>query len=203
VGPPNAAFADDGRLQQRVRAYSLFAAFQQARSTLSLVVSAVLGRPRSLVKRIIRLWRYSRVPQPDGFGGSDGFGTQPGGGEREPRAAWTVAFVTTFAECDAALRAGLRTVALPIEEDGYVDESLEGVADVCVDDLSEVSLDDLSTPGSFWLNPSLPRDAQGFAVDATTGLRFDEDPAAEADEDDDDAAARRMLQDIADLDGLS
>ena len=28
---------------------------------------------------------------------------------------------------------------------------------MCLDDLSEASLDDLSTPGSFWLNPAMPR----------------------------------------------
>ena len=98
-----------------------FTAFNRARASLSLV--------------------------PDGFGGSDGFGSQPKGTQREPRAAWTVAFVTTFAECDAALRAGMRTIALPAEEGGYVADDLEGVADACLDDLAELNgIDDLSTP---------------------------------------------------------
>lgn len=108
----------------------------------------------------------------DGFGGSDGFGSQPSAGEREPRAAWTVAFVTTYTECEAALRAGLRTVALPADENGYIDDSLEGVADAILDDLDELSgIDDLSTPGAFWLNPAMPHDGEGYAVDPETGLR--------------------------------
>jgi len=87
-------------------------------------------------------WSRTRASlrlMPDGFGGSDGFGSQPGGTEREPRAAWCVAVVTTFDECDAALRAGMRTLGLPAEDGGYVDEALEGVADACLDDLSELS----------------------------------------------------------------
>jgi len=76
-----------------------------------------------------------------------------------------------MAECDGAMRAGMRTVALPTEQDGWIDETLEGVADACLDDLSELAggVDDLSTPGAFWLNPALPRDANGISCDPTTG----------------------------------
>ena len=86
----------------------------------------------------------------------------------------------------------MRTLALPADEGGWIDEALEGVADACLDDLSELGgLDDLSTPGAFWLNPALPRDAEGYRVDEKTGERF-----VVADDEDDEAELRRMVGDI-------
>ena len=100
------------------------------------------------------------VERPDGFGGSDGFGQAPGAAHgREPIAARCVVLVTTLRETVAALGAGMRAVAIPRVEGDWVDEALDGVADVCLDALGDDSdalalrLDDLSTPGSFWLNP--------------------------------------------------
>jgi hypothetical protein len=121
--------------------------------------------------------RTSLLLTPDAFGGSDGFGSSSAVQvDREPSAPYVVCIVTNFDDCDAALRAGMRCVALPAIEGGYVDEELEGVADVCLDELDGLTLDDFTTPGSFWLNPSLPRDAHGVAVDPETGLRYDGEP---------------------------
>ena len=60
--------------------------------------------------------RTSQLLAPDGFGGSDGFGQAPGAQQREPSPQWCVAFVTTLAECDGAMRAGMRAIALPSDE---------------------------------------------------------------------------------------
>ena len=111
---------------------------------------------------------------PDGFGGSDGFGARPNGAEREPLPQYCVVLVTTLSECDGALRAGMRTVGLPGDEGEWLADELEGIADACLDDLADIpdGLDELSTPGSFWLNPCLPRDTQGMAVNPETGLRY-------------------------------
>ena len=86
----------------------------------------------------------------------------------------------------------MRTLALPAEEGGWIDEDLEGVADACLDDLSELAngLDDLTTPGAYWLNPALPRDADGNKVDPNTGLTYTS--GAADDEEDADAVLRDM-----------
>lgn len=170
----------------------------------------------------LTLMRRSFTVTPDGFGGTDGFGRAPTQTDREPLAARCVVLVTTLPECIAALGAGMRAVALPVDEvrvdaapttllarstrgahtrsartrarwrwrgprrarcatppsrsQGWaVDPSLEGVADACLDSLGSesdplaVTMDDLSTPGAFWLNPPLPRDAEGNRVDPETG----------------------------------
>ena len=113
---------------------------------------------------------------PEGFGGSDGFGQRPTSDTmaRPPEPQWCVAFVTCRDACEGAQRAGMRAVGLPPEDGEAVVDELEGVADACLDDLSElVGLDDLATPGSYWLNPCMPRDAEGFAVDPRTGRRYE------------------------------
>jgi hypothetical protein len=126
---------------------------------------------------------------------------------RPPEPQWCVAFVTSRAACEGAQRAGMRAVGLPPEDGELVDPELEGVADACLDDLSElVSLDDLSTPGSYWLNPCMPRDAEGYAVDPRTGRRYDEPSSSsgsragargdDADGSSEDAAADAILRDM-------
>ena len=69
----------------------------------------------------------------------------------------------------------MRTVGLPPDEGEAVLDALEGMADACLDEIGEggalaLSMDDLTTPGTFWLNPCLPRDADGNSVDPETGL---------------------------------
>ena len=65
------------------------------------------------------------------------------------------------------------------------------MADVCIDDLTECCLDDLSTPGAFWLNPSLNRDASGNKVDPVTGLTY-----GPVEDEDEDEVLRRVLDDV-------
>ena len=164
------------------------------------------------------LRRALKVEEPEGFGGSDGFGQAPGMAYgREPIAARCVVLVTSLAETAAAIGAGMRTVGLPATEGDWVDEALDGVADVCLDAVGEdgdtwaLRLDDLSTPGSYWLNPAMPRDLEGNSVDPETGVPYSSRAAAEEavptaaaaggvdaveDEDDEDAAVRAMLQDV-------
>ena len=62
--------------------------------------------------------RTSMLLTPDGFGGSDGFGRAPSAQERDPLPERCVVLVTTLAECDGALRAGMRAIGIP-EDDGY------------------------------------------------------------------------------------
>jgi hypothetical protein len=124
--------------------------------------------------KLTRLRRALRLA-PQGFGGSDGFGRAPAAGTREPMAPFTVVLVTSLEDCLAAIGAGCRAVGLPAEEGGDVEPELEGVADAILETLCEedgalaLSIDDLSTPGSFWLNPAVARDAQGHAVNPETG----------------------------------
>ena len=182
-------------LKQAVAQETLTAAIGPAVDGLTSPIGSALERYGDNDESFFEAFSLARTStslRPDGFGGSDGFGSQPRATEREPRAAWCVAFVTTFAECDGALRCGMRTLALPAEEGGWIDEDLEGVADACLDDLSELAngLDDLTTPGAYWLNPALPRDADGNKVDPTTGLTYTSGGAD--DEEDADAVLRDM-----------
>lgn len=116
------------------------------------------------------------VDSPDGFGGSDGFNEAPGMAYgREPIAARCVVLVTTLQETIAAMGAGMRSIAIPIIEGDWVDEALEGIADMCLDELGDdgsplaLRVADVSTPGAYWLNPAMPRDVEGLAVDPETG----------------------------------
>lgn len=127
--------------------------------------------------------RRSLDVTPDGFGGSDGFGSRPQEVERAPLPPYCVCFVTTPAECDAVRRAGMRAVALPSDEGYAVDEELDGFADVCLDALDQfVCADDFSTPGAFWLNPAVARDPDGNRVDLDTGETLAPRPEAVEDE---------------------
>ena len=94
------------------------------------------------------------------FGGSDGFGQAPGmayGRSQSRRAARCSSRRSRRRPHRLAPR--MRTVGLPRVEGDWIDEELDGVADVCLDALGEegdawaLRLDDLSTPGSYWLNP--------------------------------------------------
>ncbi|KAL1507075.1 hypothetical protein AB1Y20_007936 [Prymnesium parvum] len=159
--PPDRPVPDDSPLRRLLGAAPL----------LRLSSSAVH------TSELTALRRQLNVEAPEGFGGSDGFGRAPGMAYgREPLAARCVVLVTTLQETAAARGAGMRAVALPREEGGCVDEELDGVADACLDTLGEeaevcaLRVDDLSTPGAFWLNPPLPRDLDGMAVDPETGL---------------------------------
>lgn len=138
------------------------------------------------------------VVSPDGFGGSDGFGQAPGlAYGREPIACRCVVLVTTLQETAAAIGAGMRTVALPRIEGDWIDEDLDGIADVCLDALGEegdplaLRASDLTTPGAYWLNPSLPRDIHGGMVDPETG-----EPIGKVTTDAGEVEAARLLADM-------
>mmetsp|Transcript_4974 Transcript_4974/g.10979 ORF Transcript_4974/g.10979 Transcript_4974/m.10979 type:complete len:220 (-) Transcript_4974:206-865(-) len=151
--------------------------------------------------RQLSMLRRSLALVPDGFGGSDGFGRAPSADSREPLPERCVVLVTALAECEAARAAGMRAVALP-DSSGYVAEELEGIADACVDSLDDLWLDDLSTPGAYWLNPSLPRDSMGNAVDPDTGLPQDwqiDEQADSVDAEEEDARLESLLNDIGPL----
>lgn len=153
--------------------------------------------------------RESSLLTPDGFGGSDGFGQRPTSDAmaRPPEPQWCVALVSDPQACEGALRAGMRVIGLPPDDDQAVDPALEGVADVCLDTLTDIqSLDDLSTPGAFWLNPCMHRDGEGYAVNPQSGRRYDQaagagggetsSASAAVDDDPEDAAAAAILRDM-------
>jgi len=90
------------------------------------------------VAEVTALRRTLCVDNPDGFGGSDGFGRAPGlAFGREPNPPRCVAIVTSLQETVAAIGAGMRTVGIPRIEGDWVDEALDGVADACIDALGE------------------------------------------------------------------
>ena len=118
----------------------------------------------SLSPRVFSDLRRRFQIQPDGFGGSDGFGRAPTQASRAPLASRTVVLVAEIDECVNARAAGMRAVAVPAM-DGYVCSDLEGVADAVVDSIDELYLDDLSTPGAYWLNTMVPTAPAGGMAD--------------------------------------
>uniref|UniRef100_A0A7S2HAM1 Uncharacterized protein n=1 Tax=Octactis speculum TaxID=3111310 RepID=A0A7S2HAM1_9STRA len=110
---------------------------------------------------------------PDGFGGSSGFGMRAGDPPRSPLAERCVVFDDSVEGCLAARAAGMRAVAIHQEFDSV--PGLERSCDIVFETIGEdgdcdfITFDDLYTPGSFWLNPSLPRDAEGNRCDPDTG----------------------------------
>jgi hypothetical protein len=104
----------------------------------------------------------SAMIQPLAFGGSAGFGaSQNREPPRAPLPSRTVVFTTTADQVRAARAAGTRVMALLL--DGAFDD--EGLADAAMERFLDICVDDIATPGSFWLNPSHPRDDYGNKVD--------------------------------------
>lgn len=112
------------------------------------------------VAEVTALRRTLCVDNPDGFGGSDGFGRAPGlAFGREPNPPRCVAIVTSLQETVAAIGAGMRTVGIPRVEGDWVDEAIDGVADACIDALGEeedVSALSARHPCTPARKPSLP-----------------------------------------------
>lgn len=100
--------------------------------------------------------------QPDGFGGSDGFGSKPGEQVRAPLPERSVVLAGEYAACIEAMESGMRSVGV-VQPRWGPDEirEMDRLADVLLDDLEGVYVTDLSTPGAFWLNPPLPRTEDG------------------------------------------
>lgn len=108
------------------------------------------------------LWEaiHDIVVKPKGFGGSSGFGTKAADPERNPLPRHCVVFCHTEDQVRAARYAGMRALCLTDND----------LADAVMFDgcWETVCIDDVATPGSFWLNPSHPRDDVMNAVDPET-----------------------------------
>uniref|UniRef100_A0A7S3JP83 Uncharacterized protein n=1 Tax=Aureoumbra lagunensis TaxID=44058 RepID=A0A7S3JP83_9STRA len=118
----------------------------------------------------LQIIRDSFQIEPDGFGGSSGFGRQLPLPSRPPLPQRCVVFAAEFDACVAGRAAGMRVV-------GLGDDSLLGSAsDVVFYDLDDddwwCTFDDLYTPGSYWVNPPVPRTVDGYHCDPYTGERI-------------------------------
>ena len=111
--------------------------------------------------------RESLEIAPDAYGGSDGFGRGRSPAKRCPLAARCVVLAASVDACCAGRAAGMRVVGVGD------DPSLETAADVYFADLDDpdfyCSFDDLYTPGSYWINPPVPRTLDGLHCDPETG----------------------------------
>ena len=105
--------------------------------------------PRSLYEAI-----QSVTIQPEGFGGSSGFGRKQADPKRPPLPQYTIVFCEDIDVTRAARMAGMRVLCF--EDNDF--------ADAIVDDY-DFYLEDIATPGSFWLNPSYARGDEGNKVD--------------------------------------
>jgi hypothetical protein len=146
----------------------------------------------------------------------DGFANAPAVGEaRNPEAQFTVVFSDTV-QCNLGARAaGMRVVGVNSDYENI--EGFEESCDVVFRSIGEtgvdselVYFDDLYTPGSYWLNPSIPRDSRGVIVNPETGIPLDEVQRGEelnserlsksivvrSEDDDEDEEIQRILSDI-------
>jgi len=107
----------------------------------------------------VLLWDaiHSVIIQPEGFGGSSGFGRKAADPERSPLPARVVVFCNDVDVVKAARAVGMRVFCLHDQD--------EGLSDAILDDYANLYLQDIATPGSFWLNPPYPRDDEGNKVD--------------------------------------
>jgi hypothetical protein len=120
--------------------------------------------PRSLFEAI-----NSVTVQPEGFGGSSGFGRKLAEPERHPMPQYVVVFCEDTDVCRAGRYCGMRVIS-------FQDNDL---ADAVVDSF-DFYLEDISTPGSFWLNPPFPSDDDGNKVDIFELMdRMERDPKDE------------------------
>lgn len=108
---------------------------------------------------------HSIIIQPEGFGGSSGFGRKMADPERSPLPQYVVVFTTSIEICRAARAIGMRVLCLQDND----------LADAIIDDYYNLYLEDIATPGSFWLNPPHPRDDDGNRVDVSTLLAMAEE----------------------------
>lgn len=111
---------------------------------------------------------HSIVVQPNGFGGSSGFGSKAPDPVRSPLPCHCVVLCDTIDQCRAARYAGMRVLCL---SDNSIADGVMNFGDY--DDTTTVprnfwesiTIDDIATPGSFWLNPPQPKDDEGNGVD--------------------------------------
>lgn len=107
---------------------------------------------------------------PDAFGGADGFGRGQAQAARSPLPARCIVLSADRDGCIAGRAAGMRVVG--------VGDGLDDAADVVFYDLDgeeggfACHFDDLYTPGSYWINPPVPRTVDGHHCDPVTGARI-------------------------------
>ncbi|CAB9503084.1 expressed unknown protein [Seminavis robusta] len=150
------------------------------------------------------LWEstHAITVQPEGFGGSSGFGRKMADPERSPLPKHVVVFCGDLDVCRAARAVGMRVLCLQDND----------FADAIIDDYYNLYLEDVATPGSFWLNPPYPRDDEGNKVDVYDLVEGgtdeeEEDNLAEdaeetVDNDDDDLSASDLQAILDDMDSL-
>ena len=125
------------------------------------------------------LWEsiHSIEIQPKGFGGSSGFGRKAADPERPPSPSRCVVLCDTTDKCRAARSAGMRVLCLTDNElaDGVMNFGIYNDDETKTNDDNDsmnnleyywesITMDDIATPGSFWLNPPLPKDDEGNGV---------------------------------------
>ena len=145
------------------------------------------------------LWEaiHSIEVQPKGFGGSSGFGRKAADPERSPLPARCVVLCDTEEKCRAARFAGMRVLCLTNNDlaDAVMNfDASDGDTSNLESYWDSITMDDITTPGSFWLNPPLPKDDEGNRVDVMAVIRSFEsiekesELQAEEESDDDDTS---------------
>ena len=145
------------------------------------------------------LWEaiHSIEVQPKGFGGSSGFGRKAADPERSPLPARCVVLCDTEKKCRAARFAGMRVLCLTNNDlaDAVMNfDASDGETANLESYWDSITMDDITTPGSFWLNPPLPKDDEGNRVDVMAVIRSFEsiekesEPQAEEESDEDDTS---------------
>lgn len=125
------------------------------------------------------LWEaiHSVTIQPKGFGGSSGFGRTAADPPRAPLPARCVVLCDATEKCRAARFAGTRVLCLRDNElaDGVMnfDDESSNSNEICGLEYywESINMDDIATPGSFWLNPPLPKDDEGNSVNVLSVMK--------------------------------
>lgn len=119
---------------------------------------------------VLQTLRQAITITPDAFGGADGFGRGQAQAARSPLPARCIVLSADRDGCIAGRAAGMRVVG--------VGDGLDDAADVVFYDLDgeeggfACHFDDLYTPGSYWINPPVPRTVDGHHCDPVTGARI-------------------------------
>jgi len=155
------------------------------------------------------LWEaiHSIEVQPKGFGGSSGFGRKAADPERSPLPRHCVVLCDTEEKCRAARFAGMRVLCLTNNDlaDAVMNYGDSGETADLEYYWESITMDDIATPGSFWLNPPLPKDDDGNSVNVELVIQsygeVEDDSSTTTDEDvpnpdDDDDFLASVLMDM-------
>jgi beta-phosphoglucomutase-like phosphatase (HAD superfamily) len=110
---------------------------------------------------------HSLKIKPKGFGGSSGFGRKIADPERSPSPPHCVVLCDTVDKCRAARFAGMRVLCLTDNDlaDGVMNFASGNDENADLKFYWEsINMDDIAMPGSFWINPPLPKDDEGDCV---------------------------------------